>query len=83
MKTETSVALLQLVQTLVRAAVGLLLGLIGTFAVLAGLYQLPNTNFSLFSGYGLLLVAGLVVGALMLRFSFKLLGALSVRRQAT
>jgi len=82
MRTSTQVALLQLVETLVRAIAGLILGFIGFIAVLTAFYQLANVNFNLLSGLGASFALSLALVGLLLWFAGKLLKSLIRRGQS-
>ena len=79
MRTGTRIAFLQLVETLVRAGVGLLLGCIGFFVILTAFYLLANADFIFLSGSGVVFSVSLAIGGLLLWFASKLLNGL-IRR---
>ena len=79
MRTGTRIAFLQLVETLVRAGVGLLLGFIGFFAILTAFWQLAYVGFRFFSGSGVVFSVSLGIGGLLLWFAGKILNGLTRR----
>ena len=79
MRTGTQIALLHLVETLVRALVGLLLGGIGCIVVLSAVYQVGSVNFRFLSGSGVVCIVTLVVGGALLWFAGRLLNGLTRR----
>lgn len=76
MRATVWVAFLQLAETLVRSVVGLLLGFLGFLAVLSAFFQMGNVHFRFFSGSGVVLIASVTVGGLLLWFAGKILNTL-------
>jgi hypothetical protein len=66
--------MVQIVMTLIRVAVGLLLACAGVLSALAGFYFLAGQNARLFGSAGVLLLLGLGAAAVLGIGSWRLLG---------